>query len=99
MGGHGPNQYMHAIQSVGSILEQYDTDKKYPVYGFGGRLLETMKVSHCFALNGDIFKPEVNGVQGIMNVYQHAIQRAGLLGPTYFAPIINYVIGYCSQKM
>jgi len=57
-----PNQYMHALMSVGSILEQYDTDKMYPVYGFGGRLLESMKVSHCFALNGNIFRPEVHGV-------------------------------------
>lgn len=81
--------------SVGSILEQYDTDKLYPVYGFGGRLLETMKVSHCFALNGNIFRPECQGVQGILNVYQNAIMKAGLLGPTYFGPIIEYVIGYC----
>ena len=99
MGGQYPNQYMNAIMSVGTILEQYDTDKKYPVYGFGGRLLESMKVSHCFALNGDIFKPECPGVQGILNVYQHAIQRAGLLGPTFFAPILEYVCGYCQQKM
>lgn len=94
-----PNQYMHALMSVGGILEQYDTDKMYPVYGFGGRLLESMKVSHCFALNGNIFRPEVHGVQGILGVYQHAIHKAGLLGPTYFSPIIQYVIGYCSQKM
>jgi len=30
-----------AIQSVGTILEEYDSDKKYPVYGFGGRLNES----------------------------------------------------------
>ena len=60
---------MHAILSVGSILEQYDSDKKYPVFGFGGRLQESMKVSHCFALNGDIYKPECHGVQGVLNAY------------------------------
>lgn len=90
---------MHAIMNTGSILEQYDTDKKYPVYGFGGRLLESMKVSHCFALNGDIFQPEVYGAQGILDVYRNSITKAGLLGPTCFAPIINYVNGYCQQKM
>ena len=86
---------MNAIVSVGNILEQYDTDKKYPVYGFGGRLLESMSVSHCFALNGNIFEPECHGVQGILGAYQHSIYKVGLLGPTYFAPIIQYVIGYC----
>lgn len=94
-----PNQYVAAIQSVGSILEQYDTDKRYPVYGFGGRMAENpAATSHCFALNGDIFRPEVPGVQGILNVYQHAIQRASLHGPTFFSPILNYVNGYCQQK-
>jgi len=90
-----PNQYLHAIMSVGNILEQYDPDKLYPVYGFGGEIEETKKASHCFALNGNIFRPEVNGVQGIMNVYRHSIQRVRLLGPTYFSPIIDYVNGYC----
>lgn len=64
-----PNQYMHAIMSIGSILEQYDTDKLYPVYGFGGKLAETNAASHCFALNGNIFRPECHGVQGVLNAY------------------------------
>ena len=90
-----PNQYMSAIMQVGSILEQYDTDKMYPVYGFGSRLAECFNTSHCFALNGNIFRPEVNGVQGILGAYQHAITKASWSGPTNFSPIINYVIGYC----
>ncbi|GLE07532.1 hypothetical protein PINS_up018085, partial [Pythium insidiosum] len=31
---HGWNQYQHAIQTTGSILEAYDSDKMIPVYGF-----------------------------------------------------------------
>jgi len=40
----------------------------YPVYGFGGQLPNTydeVAVSHCFALNGDIYNPwcyDINGV-------------------------------------
>ena len=30
------NQYEQAILSIGSILEQYDHDKMFPVFGFGG---------------------------------------------------------------
>ena len=56
---------MQAIHSVGSILEQYDTDKKYPVFGFGGKLQESGKPSHCFALNGDIFNPKIAFIFGI----------------------------------
>ena len=30
------NQYEQAITAVGSILEVYDNDRSFPVYGFGG---------------------------------------------------------------
>lgn len=41
MNGSMQNQYLRAIYAVGSILEQYDTDKQYPVYGFGGKITES----------------------------------------------------------
>jgi hypothetical protein len=34
----GPqNQYEAAIRSVGQVVECYDHDKKFPVFGFGGK--------------------------------------------------------------
>lgn len=33
-----PNTYQQAIQAVGGVLEPYDTDKMYPVYGFGAKV-------------------------------------------------------------
>jgi len=40
----------------------------FPIYGFGGKLPSTPEnaASHCFALNGDIFAPEVCGLEGVM---------------------------------
>ena len=52
------------IKSVGEILQYYDSDKAIPMYGFGGIVPPNKKVSHCFALNGDIFEPECNGIEG-----------------------------------
>lgn len=43
------NQYQQAIVSIGSILQDYDTDKMFPVYGFGGMLVGE-PVSHCFPI-------------------------------------------------
>jgi hypothetical protein len=61
------NQYEEAIISVGHILEAYDTDKKYKVYGFGARLKQNgefdASTSHCFPL-----VPFANGVDGILTV-------------------------------
>ena len=55
-----PNEYMQAIKAVGEILQYYDSDKKIPVYGFGAKLPPYHDiVSQCFALNGNIFDPEV----------------------------------------
>jgi hypothetical protein len=30
--------------------------------------------SHCFALNGDIFKPECDGIEGVETVYKNALK-------------------------
>ena len=35
--GH-PNQYQTAIQAVGEIIQDYDSDKLFPALGFGARL-------------------------------------------------------------
>ena len=95
----GMNQYIQAISSVGAILEQYDSDRKYPVYGFGGQLFENMtKASHCFALNGNIFNPECLGIQGVLNTYRNSIFNAKLHGPTKFASILEQFNSYCRYK-
>ena len=49
-----------------------------------------------FALNGDIFKPEVKGAKGILNEYCNA-RKGGLYtfgGPTYFAPFLKKINQY-----
>lgn len=48
-----PNEYVKSIQSVGSILADYDTDRNFPVYGFGAKIPPTREISHCFPLNGN----------------------------------------------
>ena len=66
------NQYEHAISQVGSILEVYDNDRSFPVYGFGGvpLFMGQNTVNHCFPLNGNPSNPEVFGTQGILQTYR-----------------------------
>lgn len=49
--------------AVGNILENYDTTKRFPVYGFGGipYFLNQSSVNHCFPLNGNYNNAEVEG--------------------------------------
>ncbi|TPX62249.1 hypothetical protein PhCBS80983_g00457 [Powellomyces hirtus] len=84
------NHYQEAILAVGSILEPYDSDKQFPVYGFGAKLSDG-SISHCFALNGDVNNPHVFGVNGVLDVYNHAMPQITLWGPTNFSPIVNQV--------
>lgn len=82
------NEYEHTIAMVGDVLEFYDSDRRYPVYGFGAQL-PSSRVSHCFPLTGDETAPEVGGVAGIMNIYHETLTHVRLSGPTFFAPTIQ----------
>lgn len=80
---------MPVIQNVGNILQFYNTDKMINLYGFGGQVQPTEKASHCFALNGDIFNPRVNGIEAVIQHYRNALQNINLYGPTNFAEVLN----------
>jgi hypothetical protein len=65
------NEYEQAIISVGQILENYDSDKHYPVYGFGARIRKAdgqfdATANHCFPIYGGGM--EVKGIDGILKV-------------------------------
>lgn len=86
------NQYEVAILAVGSLLEFYDSDKKFPVYGFGGTV--DGKTNQCFALNGNEENAEVEGIQGILNVYRESLTKIGLANETLFSEVINKASEY-----
>ena len=68
------NQYLAAIKSVGNILQFYNSDKQIQLYGFGGAVPPyNNRASHCFALNGDIFNPRVNGMDEVVRCSQNAL--------------------------
>ena len=82
-----PNQYVSAINAVGQVLAPYDSDQKFPVWGFGGRVNGEKR--HCFAVNMNDADPDVNGVQGIVDAYTNSFNTTKLSGPTYFTEIIQ----------
>ena len=84
-----PNEYAKAIMAICDILACYDSDQKFPCFGFGAKIPPNNQVSHCFPLNGNYGDPEVVGVQGILDAYYAALNNVTLYGPTNFAPIIS----------
>lgn len=70
------NSYQKAILSVGSIIENYDSDKSFPVYGFGGipRHMKKKEISHCFPLNGNKNNAELKRTEGILKAYSDTLE-------------------------
>ena len=92
----GDNQYTTAIKAVGSIIEDYDTDKMFPALGFGARVPPTNQVSHEFFLNLRQDNPYCERVDGLLQAYYTALRSVTLYGPTNFAPVIKHVTRFAS---
>ncbi|XP_058869116.1 copine-4 isoform X2 [Acipenser ruthenus] len=94
-----PNEYLKALVAVGEICQDYDSDKMFPAFGFGGRIPPDFKVSHDFAINFNEDNPECAGIQGVVEAYQNCLPKIQLYGPTNIAPIIQKVASSASEEM
>ena len=88
---------------IGNVIEFYDSDRMFPVYGFGAVQPNSPQVNHCFAVNGNESNPEVPGVAGVMDIYHSTLSSLQFSGPTFFAPILSkaatyfliFIFSYC----
>ena len=72
-------EYEHAMSSIGGVLEYYDKDRLFPVYGFGAKI--NGKLYHDFNVNF-LDNPNVFGMQGVLEAYRNSIWQVELYGPT-----------------
>jgi len=86
------NPYVAATKVVGEVLSPYDSDKLYPAFGFGAKLVDLgNQTSHCFPINFNNENPNCAGIDGILEAYVNSFDDLTLAGPTNFTPIINIV--------
>ncbi|KAF4798000.1 Copine-3 [Turdus rufiventris] len=93
---NGVNEYLTAIWSVGMVVQDYDTDKMFPAFGFGAQIPPSFQVSHEFPINFNPSNPFCNGIQGIVDAYRTCLPQVKLYGPTNFSPIINHVARFAA---
>uniref|UniRef100_A0A803N7F0 C2 domain-containing protein n=1 Tax=Chenopodium quinoa TaxID=63459 RepID=A0A803N7F0_CHEQI len=93
-----PNAYQKAILEIGGLLQFYDSDKRFPAWGFGARPIDG-PVSHCFNLNGSKNYCEVEGIQGIMTAYTSALYNVSLAGPTLFGRVVTVAADIASKAL
>ena len=76
------NPYEKALFTLAPLLAPFDSDQKFPVYGFGAKRDGTL--NHCFLLD------QAQGVDGIVQTYRQAF-RAGIVmsAPRCWAPVIG----------
>ncbi|KAM6947966.1 copine-1-like [Lycodopsis pacificus] len=90
MSPDGLNQYLSALWSVGHVVQDYDTDKLFPVYGFGAKLPpDYQAANHEFALN--LNNSYCKGIEGIIEAYTEAMPQLRFSEPTNLSPIINHI--------
>ncbi|XP_042991159.1 protein BONZAI 3-like isoform X2 [Carya illinoinensis] len=92
------NSYQKAIMEVGEVIQFYDSDRRFPAWGFGGKTFDGT-ISHCFNLNGSAGSFEVEGVEGIMSAYASALHNVTLAGPTLFGQVIKRAAQIASQSI
>uniref|UniRef100_A0A665VTL6 Copine III n=1 Tax=Echeneis naucrates TaxID=173247 RepID=A0A665VTL6_ECHNA len=96
----GVNEYLSAIWSVGNVIQDYDSDKMFPAFGFGAQIPPTWQVSHEFPLNFNPSNPFCAGVlKGVVEAYRVCLPQVKLYGPTNFSPIINHVACFAQQAL
>lgn len=110
LNGTAMNSYQQAISRVGRVLEPYDNDKMYPVFGFGARLQhkganELTGVQHCFPLGSLVgVGDQVHGIDAVLDLYKQTLPQIHFSGPTLFSEIIATASqlsqsANCSQEM
>ncbi|XP_030204375.1 copine-3 isoform X1 [Gadus morhua] len=95
----GYNEYLAAIWAVGSVIQDYDSDKMFPAFGFGAQVPPSWQVSHEFPINFNPANPFCAGIEGVVSAYQQCLPQVKLYGPTSFSPIINHVACFAKQAM
>ena len=67
--------------------------------GFGGNIRGLNLTSHCFAVNGNIFQPEIFKIEGVAEAYKQSLSKISLSGPTKFSEIINFAADQAQDCM
>lgn len=49
-------------------------------------------------MNGDIYDPEIQGVDNVLRAYSNYLKNGRLHGPTNFADVVKRINGYCKHS-
>jgi len=88
------NDYEKAITAIGRILSSYDTDQRYPVWGFGAKY--NGSVYQCFQCGTSA---EHVGIAGVIAAYRKTFQSGLIMsGPTVITEVIRSAAAVATRQ-
>lgn len=94
-----PNEYELAIRAVGDILAFYDSDERFPAFGFGAKLPpDFQQPHHKFSLTNSP-DPTCHKIDEVLNMYRQTLYNVRLSGPTVFAEVIRAAADHAAAEL
>lgn len=92
------NDYEESIDAIGNTIEEYSSNKRYPVWGFGAKfpgaqtltpgLLRNLEVLHIFQCDPN--DQAVKGAAGVLDAYRTRLESGLVMsGPTDIREVLN----------
>jgi hypothetical protein len=92
----GDNQYQEVIREIVSIFKHYDTDSKFPVWGFGAKVNSSRETSHNFDFPVD---SSLSGEEQVLNAYKKGIKNVIFDGPTIVSEILERAFDLAKENV
>ena len=95
------NDYARAIQSCGKIVGHYDSDKLFPVYGFGAIINSSQNKTPSMCFNLNMTKdPNIKDINNVLKAYYDCIgyKKVTFSGPALFTPLIKEVVSRINKR-
>ena len=80
------------------VPQFYDSDKLFPVVGFGGSPYPGAPVSHCFPMTDTGAGGPCRGIGGVLQAYANTLSTVTLSGPTLFTEVIQQAAGMAASS-
>ncbi|GFN74133.1 lectin c-type domain protein [Plakobranchus ocellatus] len=90
------NQYLNALEALGSVIARYDPEQKVAVFGFGAKPSLSAPTDFCLQLTQSGW---VRGIKGVSEAYLNILPSLTFAGPTYLAPVLDKAMEMADVKV
>ncbi|RUS78779.1 hypothetical protein EGW08_013463 [Elysia chlorotica] len=90
------NQYLNALEALGSVIARYNPEQKVSAFGFGAKPSQGAPTDFCLPLTST---EGVKGIKGVSEAYHSIVPTLTFAGPTYLAPVLDRAMAIADVKV